>query len=231
MKDEGYSLLPALERHDQEWITLNLDSLACTTFFGTARIGPLRQIDSPRLTLLAPQRRLPTRTPCSLQARLRNGIRNSREYLTDIRARLRARLKEQQALFLCVVLGFLGRNLPRISCVFLCLFALFTFALCKSLAARFGGKIELVAYKSDDNTGRCLALELGNPVFGFCEGGGLRKVVDDKSRLGIAVIHGCEGGEALLARCVPYFKLDRPIREVAFLGQEGSWDGVRRCAQ
>ena len=80
------------------------------------------------------------------------------------------------------------------------------------------GEVELVAHEPDDDAGGGLALELGDPVFGFDEGGGFGEVVDDEGGLGVAVVHGCEGGEALLAGGVPDFEFDGAGWEGGFLG-------------
>lgn len=55
----------------------------------------------------------------------------------------------------------------------------------------------------------------------FDQAGGLGEVVGDEGGLGVAVVHGREGGEAFLAGCVPDFELDCAGGEVAFLSQEG----------
>ena len=79
------------------------------------------------------------------------------------------------------------------------------------------GEVQLVAHEPDDDAGGGLALELRDPVFGFDERGGFGEVVDDEGGLGVAVVHGCEGGEALLARGVPDFEFDGAGWEGGFL--------------
>ena len=62
-------------------------------------------------------------------------------------------------------------------------------------------------------------------MLGLDEGCGLGEVVDDESGLGIALVHRGQGGESLLAGCVPDLKLDGSRWQVAFLGEEGGADG------
>jgi hypothetical protein len=61
-------------------------------------------------------------------------------------------------------------------------------------------------------------------VLGLDQTAGFGDVVDDERALRIAVVHGRQAGEALLARGVPDFEFDRAVGEVAFLGQEGGAD-------
>ena len=58
-------------------------------------------------------------------------------------------------------------------------------------------------------------------MLGFDEGGGFREVVDDEGGLRVAVVHGCQGGEAFLPGGVPDFEFDGAGWEGAFLGEEG----------
>lgn len=60
-------------------------------------------------------------------------------------------------------------------------------------------------------------------MLGFHEGGRFREVVDHKGRLSVAVVHGREGGEALLAGGVPDFELDGAIWKGGFLREKGRW--------
>jgi hypothetical protein len=67
-----------------------------------------------------------------------------------------------------------------------------------------------------------LTVQLGDPVLGFCERGGLGDIVDDECGLGIAIVHGCERGKTFLACRIPDLKLDGPRGEIAFLCEESS---------
>ena len=49
------------------------------------------------------------------------------------------------------------------------------------------------------------------------------KIVYNEGGLGITVVHGGKRGKALLSGSVPYFEFYGAVREVRFLGQEGSW--------
>src|SRR5690606_12844899 len=117
--------------------------------------------------------------------------------------------EEQQALLVSVPLRLLRRDLPRAAAL----------AVLGALGRRLV-EVELVAAEGDDDAGGGLALELGDPVLGLYEGGGLREVVDDEGGLRVAVVHGGQGGEALLAGGVPYLELDCAGREVTFLCEE-----------
>lgn len=52
-------------------------------------------------------------------------------------------------------------------------------------------------------------------------------IVDDEGGLSVAVVHGRKRGETLLAGGIPDLELDGPVREVAFLGEEGSYASIR----
>jgi hypothetical protein len=54
----------------------------------------------------------------------------------------------------------------------------------------------------------------------FDETGGLGDVVDDQRGLRVPVVHGGQGGEALLAGGIPDLEFNRSVGQVAFLGQE-----------
>lgn len=70
-------------------------------------------------------------------------------------------------------------------------------------------------------------MQFRDPVLGFCEGRGLRDVVDDEGGLGVAIVHGGEGGEAFLACGVPDFEFDGPRWQVALLREESGCFAVR----
>lgn len=55
----------------------------------------------------------------------------------------------------------------------------------------------------------------------FDQAGGLGEIIDNKSRLCISVVHGCERSKPFLARRIPYLEFDCSVREIAFLSQEG----------
>ena len=67
-----------------------------------------------------------------------------------------------------------------------------------------------------------MPLEFCDPVAGFDQAGGFRKIVDDQGRLRVPVVHRCEGGEAFLTGRIPYLKFNGAVRKIAFLRQEGS---------
>lgn len=54
---------------------------------------------------------------------------------------------------------------------------------------------------------------------------GFRDIVYDQGRLGVAVVHGREGSETLLAGCIPDFKFNDAVGEGTFLREEGGADG------
>lgn len=66
-----------------------------------------------------------------------------------------------------------------------------------------------------------MTLQLSDPVLGFGEGSGLGQIVDDKGGLRVAVVHGREGGKALLAGRVPYLEFDGAGGQLTFLGEKG----------
>lgn len=69
-------------------------------------------------------------------------------------------------------------------------------------------------------------MEFGDPMLGFCERRWLCDIVDDECSLSISIVHWCERGETFLACGIPDFKLDRSRGEVAFLREEGGFDGM-----
>jgi hypothetical protein len=52
-----------------------------------------------------------------------------------------------------------------------------------------------------------------------------RDVVDDQCGLRVAVVHGCERSEALLARGIPDLEFDGAVGEVTFLSEKCGADG------
>lgn len=143
--------------------------------------------------------------PGALEASLGDRVGDGGEDVLYVVASLGTGLEEEEALLVSVGLGLLGGDLAGVVVGI----------------ALVVGKIELVAYEGDDNTGGSLALKLGNPVLGLDEGGGLGEIVNDEGGLGVAVVHGGERGKALLASSVPYLELDRPRGKVALLCEEG----------
>jgi hypothetical protein len=132
-------------------------------------------------------------------------------------------LKEQQALLLRVVFALLRANPTNLSIILL---SLALTLLLHRLATFFlvFNKIELVPHQRDHNPGARLPLQLGDPVLGLDQAAGFGDVVDDERALRIAVVHGRQAGEALLARGIPDFEFDRAVGQVAFLGEEGGAD-------
>ena len=61
-------------------------------------------------------------------------------------------------------------------------------------------------------------------MLGLDQAAGFGDVVDDERALRIAVVHGRQAGEALLARGVPDLEFDGAVGQVAFLRQEGGAD-------
>jgi hypothetical protein len=161
-----------------------------------------------------------SRTPRALQARLRDSVCDRSEDLVDIMPGLGTSLKEQQALLLGVVLALLRADPAHLSIVLLSL------ALLHRLAALLlvFHEIELVPHQRDDNPRARLPLQLGDPVLGLDQAAGFGDVVDDERALRVAVVHGRQAGEALLARGIPDFEFDRAVGQVAFLRQEGGAD-------
>jgi hypothetical protein len=131
-------------------------------------------------------------------------------------------LKEQQTLLLGVVLALLRADPAHLAIILLSL----GLALLHRLAALLlvFHEIELVPHQRDDNPRARLPLQLGDPVLGLDQAAGFGDVVDDERALRIAVVHGRQAGEALLARRVPDFEFDRAVGQVAFLRQEGGAD-------
>ena len=62
-------------------------------------------------------------------------------------------------------------------------------------------------------------------MFGFDERARFRAIVDDERGLRVAVVHGCQTGEALLALGIPDLEFYGAGGELAFLGEEGGADG------
>lgn len=178
-----------------------------------------------RRALSSPLRRPAARStsPRALQTRLGDRIRYRREDLVDIMSRLGARLEEQQTLLVRVRLCLGRADLLRRPFFRIVRTTLFLAPIIARLVLLT--QIELVPHQCDHNPGTRLPLQLGHPVFRFHEAARLRDVVDDQRGLGIAVVHGRQAGEALLARRVPDFEFDGAGGELAFLGEEGGADG------
>jgi hypothetical protein len=162
----------------------------------------------------------PSRTPRSLQARLRNSIRNRRKDLVDIVPSLGTRLKEQQPLLVRVILALLRADPTHLPIISLSLSLALTLLLhcLSSIFLLVLGKIKLIPHQRNHNPRARLPLQLGDPVLGLDQAAGFGDVVDDQRALRVAVVHGRQAGEALLPRRVPDFEFDRAGREGAFLG-------------
>ena len=65
----------------------------------------------------------------------------------------------------------------------------------------------------------CIVLLFHTSTYSLCD------ILYYNCAVGIAVVHGSQGGESLLAGCVPDLKLDGSRWQVAFLGEEGGADG------
>lgn len=151
----------------------------------------------------------------ALQGCLGNGVRNGCENLGNVVSGLGRGLEEEETFLLSVCLGLLSRDLASVARI---LHIIITISRYLGRAGRIAGQIQLVTHKRNNDTGGRLSLKLGNPVLGLDERSGFRKVVNNKGGLGVAVVHGRQRGEALLACCIPNLELDRPRRKVALLG-------------
>lgn len=157
----------------------------------------------------------------ALQARLGNRVGDGGKDLVDIVPALRAGLEEQQVLLIGVVLALL-RTDPAHLAVLLTLSLAFAL-LCLTFLLILH-KVELVAHQRDHDAWAGLSLQLSDPVLGLYQTAGLGDVVDDERALRVAVVHGRQASEALLARGIPDLELDRAVGQVAFLRQEGGAD-------
>lgn len=160
-------------------------------------------------------------TSGAFQARLGDGVGNGGKHLVDIVPALRAGLEEQQVFLVRIVLALFRADPAHLTVLLALTFALsfLCFALLLILH-----KVELVAHQRDNDTRAGLSLQLSNPVLSLDQTAGLGDVVDDERALRVAVVHGRQAGEALLARGIPDLELDRAVGEVAFLRQEGGAD-------
>jgi hypothetical protein len=161
-------------------------------------------------------------TPGALQARLRNSVCDRSEHLVHVVSALSTGLEEQQVLLVRVVLALLRADPAHLS-IFLALSLAFL-CLCALSLLLVLREIELVADQRDHDARAGLSLQLGDPVLRLDQTAGLCDVVDDERALRIAVVHGRQAGEALLARGVPDFEFDGAVGQVAFLCQEGGAD-------